>query len=205
MWSTMFAKPVCVCANANGCDTASARAQHTSPRFNIRSLPSEPMAPSEPCQPAHFAFRVSRHARKGRSSCSLPDRGLALPVQVPSRQLALVVQVRRTAESQHVARELVKTLLLAVRAGCRRALLAVVDERRILVLVGHEPSEVAAVASVRLERLVGRRLRARVLRSPLLIHEVDHHVARRGVDDVGRAARVSFLSPWKTSFPSLSR
>src|SRR5438309_12095591 len=46
MWSTMFAKPVC--AIAGGCDTASAKTQHTSARFNIRSLPSEHMARFRP-------------------------------------------------------------------------------------------------------------------------------------------------------------
>ena len=127
------------------------------------------------------------------------------PVQVPASQLALVVQVRRCAESEHVARELIETLLLAVRAGCHRALLTVVHERRILVLVGHEPSEVAVVAPERLERLVWRRLRAGVLRPPLFIHEVDHHVARRRVDDVGGAGARLVLVSVEDLFPVVIR
>src|SRR5918999_257119 len=68
--------------------------------------------------------------------CGLFNRRLAFPVQVSACQLALLVQVWRSAEPEHVARELVKALLLAVSARSRRALLAVVDELRTLVLVG---------------------------------------------------------------------
>src|ERR1700687_4370085 len=104
-----------------------------------RSAAGNPTAPGS----SPWGFH-ERHRGRSRFR-GLFHRRLALPVQVPASQLPLVVQVWRTAEPQHIARELVEALLLAVRAGCRRALLAVVDERRILVLVGHEPSEVAAV------------------------------------------------------------
>ena len=105
----------------------------------------------------------------GPTRPALLDGPLLLPVQVSAGEFAVVVQVggRRP---EHVAGELVEALLLAVAAGIRRALLAVIDELRILVLVGDEASEVTVVAPIRLQRLVGRRLRTRVLlRPPLFI------------------------------------
>jgi hypothetical protein len=49
-------------------------------------------------------------------------------------ELAVGIQVRWAAQPEHVAVDLVEALLLAVSAGIRRALLAVIDERRVLVL-----------------------------------------------------------------------
>src|SRR5205823_5853250 len=122
----------------------------------------------------------------------LLDRSLFFPVQMTAGELALVVQIRGAAESQHVAVELIKAFLLAVGPRCRRALLAVIDELRVLILVRDEPSEVAVVAPIGGKRFGGRRLGSGELRASLLVHQVDHHVAGRGVDDV-RGARAHLV------------
>ncbi len=99
-------------------------------------------------------------------------------------ELAVGVEVRRTAEPEDVAVELVEPLLLAVAARVGRALLAVIHKRRVVVLVGAEPAEVARVAAVGGQRFGRRRLLARVRRPSFAIHQMHHHVARRRVDDV---------------------
>ena len=85
---------------------------------------------------------------------------------MPACQFTRSVEIRRSAKPQDVSGELVEALLLAVAAGIHRALLAMVDERRILILVGPEPSEVSTIAPIRLQCLLGSRLSARVLVRP---------------------------------------
>ena len=117
---------------------------------------------------------------------------------MPPRHFARLVEPRRPAQPQDPAGELVEPFGgIHVARRARPALLIVHDKRRSVILIGGESSEVPAVAQKRLQRLVRGRLIARILRPPLLLHEMDHHVTGRRVDNVGGSGPGVVLVPVK--------
>ena len=107
---------------------------------------------------------------------------------------AHLVKPRLPAQPQDIFSELVEPFRgIHVPTGTRLALLIVHDEWRIVVLIGREAPEVSFVGQKRLQRLIRSRLNIRVLRPPLLMHKMDHHMTRRRIDDVGGPG--SFIIP----------
>ena len=112
----------------------------------------------------------------------LPVRRLPLPVEMPALHFARLVETRRPAEPQNLAGELVEPFCgIHVCRWARPALLIVHQKRRIVILIRGESSKVPGVAEKRLQGLVQGRLIACIFRPPLILHEVDHHVAGRRI------------------------